>query len=121
MAKQIVIIGSGFAGMMAGLAASHLRHEKNVSPEELSITVVSPEPQMVIRPRLYERDPHTMVAPLTDVFAATDINLVRGWVETIDSATNTIGAKRADGQTTTLAYDRLIIASGSEGVRPPIP
>ena len=77
--------------MMAGLAASHLRHEKNVSPEELSITVVSPEPQMVIRPRLYERDPHTMVAPLTDVFAVTDINHVRGFVETIGSATNTIG------------------------------
>ena len=121
MPKQIVIIGSGFAGMMTGLAASHLRHEKNVSPEELSITVVSPEPQMVVRPRLYERDPHTMVAPLTDVFAATDVNHVRGRVETIDSATSKIGVKGADGQTTTLAYDRLVIASGSEGVRPPIP
>jgi NADH dehydrogenase len=121
MPRQIVIIGSGFAGLMAGLSASHLRHDKKVSPEELSITVVSPEPQMVVRPRLYERAPHTMVAPLTDVFAATDINHVRGRVETIDSATSTIGVKGAGGRTTTLAYDRLVIASGSEGVRPPIP
>ena len=107
MPKQIVIIGSGFAGMMAGLAASHLRHEKNVSPEELSITVVSRTPQMVVRPRLYERDPHTMVASLTDVFAATDINHAAAGSRPIrQRGQNTIGVKGADGQIGNPPYDR---------------
>ncbi|MGD9508557.1 MAG: NAD(P)/FAD-dependent oxidoreductase [Geminicoccaceae bacterium] len=119
--KQLVIVGSGFAGMMAALAASRLRHEKNVSPAALAITVVSPEPELVVRPRLYERKPETMVAPLGDLFAATDVNHVRGTVERIDSAAGVIGVKGANGETGTLPFDRLVLASGSEGFRPPIP
>ena len=119
--QQIVIVGSGFAGMMAALAASRLRHEKNVSPAALAITVVSPEPEMVVRPRLYERKPETMVAPLGDLFAATDIDHVRGTVDRIDSVAGVIGLKGPDGETSTLPFDRLVLASGSEGFGPPIP
>lgn len=119
--KQIVIVGSGFAGTMAALAASRLRHEKNVSPAALAITVVSPEPEMVIRPRLYERKPETMVAPLGDLFAATDIDHIRGTAARIDSATGVIGLKGPNGEASTLPFDRLVLASGSEGFRPPIP
>ena len=85
MPKQLLIIGSGFAGVMAALAASRLRDEKGLSPSDLVITVVSRDPSMVIRPRLYERNPETMVAPLTDLFAATDIDHHRGHVEAIDT------------------------------------
>ncbi len=42
MSKHILIVGAGFAGVMAALAASRLRHEKSVSAEDLKITVVSP-------------------------------------------------------------------------------
>ncbi|WP_380872071.1 pyridine nucleotide-disulfide oxidoreductase [Sphingomonas sp. DBB INV C78] len=121
MSRNIVIIGSGFAGMMAALGASRLRHEKGVSPDELAITVVSPAPEMVIRPRLYERNPEQMVAPLTELFAATDINYHQGSVETIDSTASTISVVAADGSTTTLPYDRLVLAAGSDGFAPPIP
>lgn len=121
MPQQIVIVGSGFAGMLAALAASRLRHEKNVSPAALAITVVSPEPEMVVRPRLYERKPETMVAPLGDLFAATDINHVRGTVDRIDSVAGVIGLMGPDGETSTLPFDRVVLASGSEGFKPPIP
>jgi NADH dehydrogenase len=118
---QIVIVGSGFAGMMAALAASRLRHEKNVSPAALAITVVSPEPEMVVRPRLYEHKPETMVAPLGDLFAATDIHHARGMVDRIDSVAGEVGLRGPDGETSTLPFDRLVLASGSEGFKPPIP
>lgn len=121
MSRNIVIIGSGFAGVMAALGASRLRHEQGVSPDDLTITVVSPAPEMVIRPRLYERNPEQMVAPLTELFTATDINYHQGSVETIDSAASTITAVAADGTLTTLSYDRLVLAAGSDGFAPPIP
>ena len=121
MPKNIVIVGAGFAGLMAALGASRQRHEMGVSPDEVAITVVSPAPELVIRPRLYERHPEQMVAPLTDVFAATDVNFRQGSVETIDSATSTIAVVAADGTRATLPYDRLVLAAGSDGFAPPIP
>lgn len=120
MSRNIVIIGSGFAGTMAALGASRLRHEKGISPDELAITVVSPRPEMVIRPRLYERKPEQMVAPLSELFAATDIRYHQGSVETIDSAASTVTIAGENGTTVALPYDRLVLAAGSDGFAPPI-
>ena len=107
MSRNIVIIGSGFAGTMAALGASRLRHEKGISPDELAITVVSPRPEMVIRPRLYERKPEQMVAPLTELFAATDIRYHQGSVETIDSAASTVtGSSPSFSRSATMAGSR---------------
>lgn len=121
MSKNILIIGSGFAGMMAALGASRLRDEKGVLPEDLTITVVSPAPEMVIRPRLYEPHPHEMVAPLGALFAATDIVHHQGNVETIDQEASCVTVLSSDGASTILPYDRLILAAGSDGFTPPIP
>ena len=85
MAKEIIIIGAGFAGVLAALSAARLRDEKGVSPADLKITVVAPESALVIRPRLYERDPASMAAPLDELFAATDILFCAGRVEAIDA------------------------------------
>ena len=62
--NRILIVGAGFAGMYAALSAARLRDAQGVSPDTLEIVVVAPEPRLVIRPRLYERAPETMVAPL---------------------------------------------------------
>jgi NADH dehydrogenase len=121
VAQQIVIIGAGFAGLMAALAAARLRDEKGATEEELAITVVSPEPTLVIRPRLYERDPASMTAPLSDLFAATGIAFRAGRVERIDAERATITSLSENGSFEMLPYDRLVIASGSEGFQPPVP
>ena len=121
MAQKIIIIGAGFAGLLAALSAARLRDEKGVSPADLSITVVAPEPALIVRPRLYERDPASMTAPLDDLFAATGIEFCAGWVETIDPDSGSIRVKTAGGRADTLAYDRLVVASGSQGFQPPIP
>lgn len=121
MAQQLVIIGAGFAGLMAALSAARLRDEKGVSPQDLAITVVAPEPTLVVRPRLYERDPATMIAPLSELFAATEIGFRAGRVDTIDIESGTVRITGAAGNTASLSYDRLVVAAGSHGFQPPIP
>jgi NADH dehydrogenase len=86
MQKRLVIIGAGFAGMYAAISAARLRHLQGVSPDDLEIALISPEPFLVIRPRLYEPKPETMKAPLTELLQEMDVRYVQGSVETIDSA-----------------------------------
>jgi NADH dehydrogenase len=119
--QRILIVGAGFAGMYAALCAARLRDEQGVSPDTLEIVVVAPEPRLVIRPRLYERAPHTMVAPLGTLFEALDIRYEQGRVDVIDSAGKSAGIVGPDGMRRSLPYDRLVLAAGSQGFKPEIP
>src|SRR5437868_2818315 len=83
--KRILIVGAGFAGMYAALSAARLRDKHGVSPDALEIALVAPEPRLVIRPRLYERAPETMVAPLSALLAAVDVRYEQGRVDVIDA------------------------------------
>ena len=120
--KRILIVGAGFAGMHAALAAARLRDEQGVSPDTLEIVIVAPEPRLVVRPRLYERAPETMVAPLAEVFEALDIRYEQGRVDVIDSAGKSVAIVGPDdGMRRPLRYDRLVLAAGSQGFEPDIP
>lgn len=119
--ERILIVGSGFAGMYAALSAARLRDEHAVAPEALEIVVVAPEPRLVIRPRLYERAPETLVAPLEDVFEAVDVRFEPGRVDAIDSASRSAVIVGSEGNRRTLRYDRLVLAAGSQGFKPKVP
>jgi NADH:ubiquinone reductase (H+-translocating) len=119
--NRILIAGAGFAGMYAALSAARLRDERGVSPDTLEIVVVAPEPRLVIRPRLYERAPETMVAPLAELFDAVGVRYEQGRVDVIDSGGKSVGIVGADGKRRTLSYDRLVLAAGSQGFKPDIP
>jgi NADH dehydrogenase len=119
--QRLLIIGAGFAGMHAALSAARLRDLQGVSPDQLEIALISPEPFLVIRPRLYEANPETMKAPLTELFQVTDVRYVQGSVQTIDSDEGSVVFAGPDGQRSTLAFDRLVLAAGSTGFRPNIP
>ncbi|MGM4967028.1 NAD(P)/FAD-dependent oxidoreductase [Tardiphaga sp. 1201_B9_N1_1] len=118
---RIVIIGAGFAGMYAALSAARLRDIKGVSPEELEIALVAPEPTLVIRPRLYEPKPETLTAPLLDVLKAVDVVYIKGSAETIDTASRIVQVATASNKRQSLSYDRLVVATGSRLFRPNIP
>ena len=90
MQQRLVVIGTGFAGMNAALSAARLRDAKGVSPDELEIAVISPQPVLVIRPRLYEPAPETLTAPLLELFRATNVVYVQGSVETIDTKAGSV-------------------------------
>src|SRR5215813_9589882 len=119
--KRLLIIGAGFAGMYAATSAARLRDLQGVPPEELEITLIAPEPFLVIRPRLYEPNPETMKAPLTELLQVTDVRYVQGKVDNIDTKRNSIAFTGPDGARGALAYDRLVLATGSTGFRPNIP
>src|SRR2546425_11597450 len=118
---RLVIIGAGFAGMYAALSAARLRDIQGVSPEELEIALVAPEPTLVVRPRLYEPKPETLTAPLLDVLKAIDVEYVQGSAETIDTRSRMVQIAAAKGTRKTLSYDRLVVATGSRLFRPNIP
>src|SRR5262249_4585064 len=119
--QRVLIIGAGFAGMYAATSAARLRHLQGVSSKDLEIALISPEPFLVIRPRLYEPKPETMKAPLTALFREIDVHYVQGLVETIDSASSLASYVGPDGKLETLEYDRLVLATGSTGFRPNVP
>lgn len=118
---RLVIIGAGFAGMYAALSAARLRDIQGASPEELEIALVAPEPTLVIRPRLYERKPETLAAPLSDVLKAIDVVYVQGSAETIDTKCRVVEIATAQGARKALSYEQLVIATGSRLFRPNIP
>jgi len=107
--------------MYAAISAARLRHLQGVSPDDLEIALISPEPFLVVRPRLYEPKPETMKAPLTELFQEMDVRYVQGSVETIDGASGLVSFVGSDGKLETLEYDRLVLAAGSRGFRPNVP
>jgi NADH:ubiquinone reductase (H+-translocating) len=119
--QRILIVGAGFAGMYAALSAARLRHEQGVSPDSLEIALVAPEPRLVIRPRLYERAPETLVAPLAELFDAIDVRYEQGRVDVIDSDGKSVEIVGPEGMRRSLRYDRLVLAAGSLGFKPNIP
>ncbi|MEY9155484.1 NAD(P)/FAD-dependent oxidoreductase [Bradyrhizobium japonicum] len=118
---RLLIIGAGFAGMYAALSAARLRDIQGVSPEELEIALIAPEPTLVVRPRLYEPKPETLTAPLLDVLKAIDVGYIQGSAETVNTEALTVQISTPNGTRKTLSYDRLVIATGSRLFRPNIP
>src|SRR6476660_932459 len=118
---RLIIIGAGFAGMYAALSAVLCLDLQGVSPEELEIGLVAPEPTLVVRPRLYEPKPETLTAPLLDVLKAIDVVYVQGSAETVDTKSRVVQISTAKGTRKTLSYDRLVVATGSRLFRPNVP
>ena len=115
---NLVIVGGGFAGVWAALAASSLR--QRAGNRNLTIRVVNRDPWLTIRPRLYEPSLDDTRVSLDDVLAPAGVELIPGEVTRIDRAENRV-AIRVAGDTRVLAYDRLILAAGSHLHIPAIP
>ncbi|WP_028204662.1 NAD(P)/FAD-dependent oxidoreductase [Paraburkholderia nodosa] len=119
MSKRILVIGAGFAGMWSALSAARLLDEQGRT--DVEITLVAPDPHLHVRPRLYEEGPANFRAPLTEIFDATGIKFIQGTVERIHVERRAVDLTRVDGQSSTLGYDRLVLATGSRLFRPSIP
>lgn len=118
MKKQILIVGSGFSGMWAAVSAARLADlEKG---NDLKITVLAPVPELRVRPRFYEEKVSTLVAPLNDLFAELGIEFIAGSAERIDAKEKTVFYRDANGATSSAAYDKLVLATGSQTRRPAI-
>lgn len=120
MTQRILIIGAGFAGMWAAFSAARLLDQAK-KDKAVEVALIAPEPALHVRPRFYEVNPTAMQAPLKDVLAAVGVGYIQGSVQHIRPDKHEVEATGPDGKGFTLAYDRLVLATGSKLVEPPIP
>ena len=109
--QRLAVVGGGFAGVWAALAAARVLGDHS---GEVEISIVTPNDDLVIRPRLYQAQPERMRVPLVDLLGPHGIAHRRARVTRIDVAGRSL--RTADGQA--LGWDRLVVASGSR-MRPP--
>jgi len=121
MSKRILVIGAGFAGMWSALASARLLDQ--FGRTDVEIALVAPEPELHVRPRLYEQNPNGMRAPLQDIFAAVGVRFIQGKVEQIDVANQqvSVAGVGANASRTKIGYDRLVLAAGSRLFMPDVP
>ena len=111
MPKKILVVGGGFAGFWAALAA------RRVAGSQADVILVSPEPMLEIRPRLYEARPETLGVDLLPLLRKVDVSFVRGKAIRLDTTAKAVTLAAGDR----LAYDRLVVATGSCMRRPSVP
>ncbi|MFJ3487633.1 NAD(P)/FAD-dependent oxidoreductase [Pseudomonas sp. NPDC090202] len=116
MKRHILVIGAGFAGVWSALSAARLLDLHGNG--DVRITVLAPQAELRIRPRFYEANVHEMKASLGELFDATGIKFVEGAAIAIDSAGKRVEYVAARGVHSWLSYDKLVLATGSELIRP---
>src|SRR5690606_14927048 len=107
---SILVVGGGFAGVYAALAAKR-------AATDARVMLVSREPRLVMRPRLFEAAPETLHAELEQLLATAGVQFVQGEAAAVDLADRQL--RLADGRI--LHFDRLVVATGSVMRRPAIP
>ena len=118
MKQQILIIGAGFAGMWSALSAVRLLDQQQRL--DVNVTLLAPQAELRVRPRFYEADLASTVAPLGPLFEAVGVRFVQGCATQIDAASKRVSYRDASGTEAALNYDRLILASGSQVAHPPL-
>ncbi|WP_375310809.1 NAD(P)/FAD-dependent oxidoreductase [Bradyrhizobium sp. A5] len=116
---RIVVLGAGFAGLWAAIGAARKRDEIGADTD-IEIRLIDRNPYHNIRVRNYEADLSEVVLPLERLLDPIGVTHGIGEVEAIDPARREISLVTSRGEEA-LAYDRLVLALGSEVMRPDIP
>lgn len=111
MQHRIVVLGAGYTGAVAaGRLAKRLHHE------DVTITLVNPEPDFVERVRLHQiaAGQDLRPRPFGEMFAGTGVELKLAKVTAVDVDRKTVTVAAANGpEQEQLAYDTLVYALGS--------
>ena len=104
--RKLVILGGGFGGVWAAMAAANQRaKQKN---DDIEITLISNRADLCIKPRLYEKPDTSMLVPLKPLFDEIDVKFI------IDEVVALRSDKVVECVNSKVAYDKLIFALGSQ-------
>jgi len=107
----ILVLGGGFSGFWAAMAA------RRMAGELTPVTLVSRDPVLQMRPRLYETRPETLGVDLRPLLTIAGIGFVTDEANGIETRSRRVGL--ASGRE--LSYERLVVATGSVLRRPAVP
>ncbi len=116
---RICILGGGFGGLYTALRLSELYWLKSERPE---IVLVDQNDRFVFLPLLYELmtgelQTWEIAPPYVEILAETSVRFCQGVVTSIDVQQQHVCVQHTsgnDGQDSTIAYDRLVLALGGE-------
>ncbi len=114
---QIVILGAGYAGLMAALRLSGKTQGLDVQ-----LTLVDAAPVFVQRPRLHHVavDQQVPQRAIEDLIRGTRIDFLEGWVSGLDPLAHKVSIQ-CENEPQTLDYDYLVYALGSQVDRSSVP
>lgn len=118
--KNVVVLGSGFAGLWAAIGAARRLDELHIPVGDVGVTVISSQPFHDIRVRNYESDLTACRIPLSDVLDPVGVAHTTADVTAIDTAARTVTFSGTDG-IGSQDYDRLVFALGSSVATPDLP
>jgi NADH dehydrogenase len=114
---DVLVLGGGFSGLWGAANAADVARENDTA---LAITLVSPQDQLIMRPRLYEQDPSTLRRPLRPLLDPLGIDFVQGTATKISTEQKSVEIETEVG-TRRIGYRRLVLATGSNLSSVPIP
>jgi NADH:ubiquinone reductase (H+-translocating) len=117
---RILVLGAGFAGLWAAIGAARKRDEIGGRAAASEILVVDRNAYHNIRVRNYEVDLGDVALPLARLLDPVGVRHMVAEVEAIDPAKHQVTIGTGTGAQI-LTYDRLVLTTGSELVRPEIP
>ena len=118
--QRILILGGGFAGLWSAVGAARALAEHSVPTGSIEVLLIDRRAVHSIRVRNYERDLAPTLVPFSQVLDPVGVRHLVAEVTELDPSRRTVVCSGPDGRQM-IAYDRLILALGSQLVRPPIP
>lgn len=113
-----VVLGGGFAGVWSAAAAIRLAR---AAGRELTVTLIDPGDDLVIRPRLYQAEPSRMRVSLDRILGPAGVRRIAATATGIDTGRRTVTVTARDGHRSEIDWERLIIATGSRLQPPTVP
>ena len=92
--SEVLVLGSGFAGLWAALGAARRLDELGAADGDVKITVLSSQPYHDIRVRNYEADLTPCRIPLRDVLDPAGVGHIAADVTAIDPTSHTVTTSR---------------------------
>lgn len=106
---EIVVVGGGFGGVWSAMAAAAEIDELDAG--DLSVSLISHDKFLTIRPRLYEEPSEAMQVPLRPLLEEIGVSFIEAQVLRIND-------KQVETTTVQHSFDRLVLASGSRLRKP---